>query len=131
MITVAPIVEGYGEVESLRILIERVWPTLGRSDWPTVLQPIRQPKGKLLQPKELERATNLAALKLGELDLLNNDMDWVRVLLTNAQIPDEALREFLQIYYQAAGEFLESPNEPILLWLQTEINRLKDSEAVT
>jgi len=65
MITVAPIVEGYGEVESLRILIERVWPTLGRSDWPTVLQPIRQPKGKLLQPKELERATNLAALKLG------------------------------------------------------------------
>ncbi len=73
----------------------------------------------------------LAALKLGELDLLNNDMDWVRVLLTNSQIPDDALREFLQIYHQAAGEFLESPNEPILFWLQTEINRLKDSETIT
>ena len=73
----------------------------------------------------------LAALKLGELDLLNNDMDWVRGLLTNYGIPDEALREFFQIYYQAIGEFLESPDEPILRWLQTEINRLKDSETVT
>jgi len=73
----------------------------------------------------------LAALKLGELDFLNNDMDWVRVLLTDSQIPDGTLREFLQIYHQAVDETLESPNEPILLWLQTEINRLKDSETVT
>jgi len=73
----------------------------------------------------------LAALKLGELDLLNNDMDWVRGLLANSGIPDGALREFLQIYHQAVDEFLELPNEPILRWLQTEINRLKDSETVT
>ena len=73
----------------------------------------------------------LAALKLGELDLLNNDMDWLRGLLTNSKIPDGALREFLQIYHQAVDEFSESPNEPILLWLQTEINCLKDGETVT
>ncbi len=73
----------------------------------------------------------LAALKLGDLDLLNNDMDWVRGLLTNSGIPDGTLREFTQIYHQAVDEYLESPNEPILRWLQTEINRLKDGETFT
>lgn len=62
----APIVEGHGEVHSIRLLIERVWSTLGRDDWPRVLAPIRHPKGKLVKPRELKRAVELAALKLAQ-----------------------------------------------------------------
>jgi Domain of unknown function (DUF4276) len=64
MIAFAPIVEGYGEVESIRLLIERVWRSLDCRGWPQVLHPIRQPKGRLVQAEHLERAVTLAALKL-------------------------------------------------------------------
>ena len=73
----------------------------------------------------------LAALKLGGLDLLNNDMEWVRGLLSSSGIPNGALREFFQIYHRAVNEFLESPDEPILRWLKTEIKRLQERETVT
>jgi len=64
LISFAPIVEGHGEVESVRILIHRIWPTLNRSDWPQVLPPIRIPKGRLVQAEHLQRAVSLAAGKL-------------------------------------------------------------------
>lgn len=61
---VAPIVEGHGEVEAVRILIERTWCEIVGGEYVDVLKPIRQPKSKLVQREGLERAVQLAAAKL-------------------------------------------------------------------
>jgi len=64
VIGIAPIVEGHGEFESVRILVERIWQDLAREDWPLVLPPIRQPRGRLCRRRDLLRAVDLAVLKL-------------------------------------------------------------------
>lgn len=63
-IRVAPIVEGFGEVNSVRILLQRVWTEIVGGEHVDVLQPIRQPRSKLIRPNELERAIGLAVGKL-------------------------------------------------------------------
>jgi len=65
VISVAPIVEGHGEVSALRILLVRIWTQLLRRSHLDVLQPIRQPRSKLVQDEELLKAVDLASLKLG------------------------------------------------------------------
>ncbi len=75
---VAPIVEGHGEVIAVRTLLDRIWREIAGGDFIEVLQPIRQPRTKLvvLDPEhqsgtrripntaELERAVGFAAGKL-------------------------------------------------------------------
>jgi hypothetical protein len=63
---VAPIVEGHGEVESIRILLQRIWIELVGGEFVNVLRPIRRPRSKLVQEEELKRAVDLAFLKLTE-----------------------------------------------------------------
>ena len=64
-LTVAPIVEGHGEFASIRILLQRVWYDIVQGEFIEVLQPIRQPKGKLVKKDEtLKKAVNLAVGKL-------------------------------------------------------------------
>ncbi len=47
---VDPIVEGDGEVACIRILLERIWGELLGGKYIDVLQPIRQPRDRLLKP---------------------------------------------------------------------------------
>lgn len=61
---VAPIVEGHGEYECIRILIERVWRELLGGEHVEVLRPIRQKRNRLVKPEELAKAVGLAAAKL-------------------------------------------------------------------
>ncbi len=72
---VAPIVEGHGEVQSVRIVLERIWYELAAGEFIDVLQPVRQPRSKLLvsnrntgknapNEHELRRALQLAQNKL-------------------------------------------------------------------
>jgi len=63
---VAPIVEGHGEQAAAPLLIRRIWTEiLGSPGAIEVLQPIRQPRGRLVtKPAELERAVRLAGHKL-------------------------------------------------------------------
>jgi hypothetical protein len=61
---IAPIVEGHGEVAAIRILLERVWRELLGGDYLDVLRPIRWPRSKLVQDRELRRAVQLAWSKL-------------------------------------------------------------------
>lgn len=58
------IVEGYGDVAAVRVLLRRVLQEkLQRYDV-GIERPIRVPKGKLLKPGELERAVDLAARRI-------------------------------------------------------------------
>lgn len=43
-----------------------------------------------------------AALALGDMDFLGTDIEWVRGLLKNYRVPDEALYDYLGAYHQVA-----------------------------
>lgn len=61
---VAPIVEGHGEVEAIRTLLERTWREVVGGEYIEVIRAIRKPRSKLIQEHELSRAVRLAASKL-------------------------------------------------------------------
>ena len=63
---VVPIVEGHGEVEAVRILLQRIWTEIVHGDYVDVLSPIRHPKSKLTQEQGLDRAVKLASAKLSQ-----------------------------------------------------------------
>ena len=66
-VTVAPIVEGHGEVSAVRTLLTRVAQEFAPACFVKVLQPIRVSKSKIISDSnELLRAIDLAALKLSE-----------------------------------------------------------------
>lgn len=97
---VAPIVEGYGEVAAVRVLLERTWTELVGGEFVDVLTPIRCVRTKLIRPApgggarvvwdEVVRAVSLAARKLRDraadpmpeliLPLLDADTDCPRDL---------------------------------------------------
>lgn len=57
---VAPIVEGHGEYECVRILIERVWHELLGGEYIEVLRPIRQKRNRLVKAEELAKAVEFS-----------------------------------------------------------------------
>lgn len=65
LIHLAPIVEGHGEVNAVRQLLERTTHVVSTNCVANVLPPIRIPKAKLINDRdELLRAVDLATLKL-------------------------------------------------------------------
>lgn len=70
----------------------------------------------------------LAALQLGDIALLQNNLDWVPGLLSNAHIPITMLASFLQIYQQAVDQTLGSRGASVANWLQNERNRLLENQ---
>ena len=61
---VAPIIEGDGEEEAVRILLDRTWREVLGGEYIDVLKPIRQPRSRLVINEHLCRAIRLASLKL-------------------------------------------------------------------
>jgi len=61
-------VEGHGEVEAVRILIQRIWAECLPALPLEVLRPIRIPRSKLIKEGELERAVALARLQTDDND---------------------------------------------------------------
>ena len=58
-----------------------------------------------------------AALILGDLNYLNEDVTWGEGLLSNYSLPPQMLNQYLAIYHQAAGAHLDKRGEPIIAWL--------------
>jgi hypothetical protein len=77
MLNLVSIVEGYGEIESLPILMRRVLAELNLEYSFNIIRPIRQPRDKLLKADELERVVEFAARKVerkgGILVVLDSD----------------------------------------------------------
>lgn len=63
-IVVCPIVEGHGEYEAARPLLQRVWTEIVGGQHAEVLRPLRVSRGKLLIEDELRKAIELASSKL-------------------------------------------------------------------
>jgi cobalamin-dependent methionine synthase I len=60
----------------------------------------------------------LAALQLGDISLLGNEISWLEQYLEYANIDAGALHVYLQVYYQAAVEALGDNGHHVLTWLQ-------------
>ncbi len=77
-VRIAPIVEGHGEVEAVPILIRRIAGDLDPGLTPHVLTPIKVSFPRILKEGEIERATDLAARKLGGAGgiVVIMDCDW-------------------------------------------------------
>lgn len=60
----------------------------------------------------------MAALTLGDLDFLGRDLEWVRGLLINYQLPAEHLGFYLHAYLEAARRELTGDGRIIVDWLE-------------
>ncbi|MBX7236559.1 MAG: MerR family transcriptional regulator [Caldilineales bacterium] len=65
-----------------------------------------------------------AALRLGNLDFLGPEMTWIRSLLYERQIPDEALNAYIRAYADAAKATLDARGAPIIAWLDATLAHL-------
>ncbi len=65
----------------------------------------------------------IAALILGDMNFLQDDIGWVEGLLTNYQLPKSIFHNYLRAYQQAALEQLDERGKPVINWL----NQLVDS----
>jgi hypothetical protein len=79
---VQPIVEGHGEYEAVRSLIQRVWTELVGGDYVEVLRPIRQPKSQLVITQNLAKAVEFASSKLR--DTVDDEAPRIVLLLLDA-----------------------------------------------
>lgn len=115
------IVEGYGEVDAVPIVVRRVIQDIDPTTHVHIPNAIRIPRSKILRPGELERAVELAAQKVagdgGILILLDSDTDCpaqrgpellARATAARSDIPIGvvlAVREF-EAWFIAAAESL-------------------------
>jgi hypothetical protein len=58
-----------------------------------------------------------AALTLGDLHVLDEDMAWLEQLLRHYSLPNELLHRYLRVYYQAAEAHLDERGASIVEWL--------------
>lgn len=136
---VVPIVEGHGEYEAIRTLLQRVWSELLCGEHVEVLRPIRWPRSRLVKRPELKRAIKLALLKLADssippahqmvLVLIDADKDgpcllgpkllgWAKQVRPDADVACVLANVEYETWFAAAAESLREhldlpPDEPI------------------
>ncbi|MFC2064306.1 MerR family transcriptional regulator [Chloroflexota bacterium] len=63
----------------------------------------------------------IAALTLGDLSFIQTDLDWVRNLIANNELPGKILDQYLFTYYEAIQIHLGAAGKPIVEWLASLI----------
>lgn len=92
----------------------QVWKTLGGAD---------------LEPEKLHEvsvgfsAALLAALRLGEIDLLSDYTNWMEGRDSDDRISVQALHSVVQAYYGAVRDRLDERGAPIVDWLGAHVDR--------
>lgn len=66
----------------------------------------------------------VAALKLGDMALMDANLAWVQGLLVNFhyRMPQEAMEAYMQTYLQALEQQLDARGQPIVAWFRTVLN---------
>jgi len=59
-----------------------------------------------------------AALTLGDLDYVTQELDWIKGLLENRGLPSDLLASYLEAFHQAAGQHLVEKGQLVVDWLQ-------------
>ncbi len=65
----------------------------------------------------------MAALKLGDMDLLAAEIDWIHGLLGNRDLAPELLRIYLSAYRQALVDTLDQRGQVIIDWFESFLSR--------
>ncbi len=65
----------------------------------------------------------LAGLSLGDVNLLEHEIDWLAGLLKTHNIPSELLPEYLMFYKQAVETNLDQRGQPVVDWLNSVVNK--------
>jgi len=67
----------------------------------------------------------IAALELGDISLVDNEIDWVITLLKANHIPEGSLGEYMQHYANAVKANISDTGKPIHDWLSAQVEKLK------
>ena len=68
-----------------------------------------------------------AALRLGDINFLDADLEWIRGLIAAQRLPDEALYHYLKAYRTAAQKHLERQGTIILEWFRRVLEELGET----
>ena len=66
-----------------------------------------------------------AALALGDMNHVSDEMDWVKFLLHAYERSDEELIHFMDAYAKAVNKHINGSGKPIFEWLAAEAQKLK------
>lgn len=78
-----------------------------------------------ISPEELDTSIQYlgdnisAALQLGNMEHLSEEMEWLKILLQSYERPKEELANFMEGYSQAVDKHINGQGEPIKKWLRT------------
>lgn len=65
----------------------------------------------------------IAALKLGDLNLIGSNLNWIEGMMINYNMPPDGLHQFLKAYYKASVDYLGAPTgRPVTSWLENVIS---------
>ncbi len=60
----------------------------------------------------------LASLQLGDIKLVNSEIEWVRSLLKANHIPEQALGSYMKMYAEAVSASINGAGKPITQWME-------------
>lgn len=66
-----------------------------------------------------------AALQLGDIRYVSDEMNWIKYLLHAYAHPDQELGHFMDAYAKAIDKHINGSGRPILAWLKEEAQKLK------
>jgi DNA-binding transcriptional MerR regulator len=69
-----------------------------------------------------------AALQLGDMEYVANEMDWLKTLLKAYDRPAQELADFMNIYSRAVDKHINGQGEPIKTWLKEQSKREQEEE---
>ncbi len=67
----------------------------------------------------------IAALQLGDMEHVSNEMEWLKVLLQTHQRPAQELVDFMNNYSRAVDKHINGQGEPIKAWLREQVIRMQ------
>jgi hypothetical protein len=64
-----------------------------------------------------------AALQLSDMELVTEEMEWLKTLLQSHERPPQELADFMENYAHAVDKHINGQGEPIKAWLKTQASR--------
>ncbi len=68
----------------------------------------------------------LAALQLGDMNHVSDEMSWIKFLLHAYERPDEELVKFMDAYAKAVNKHINGSGKPIFEWLANEAKKARN-----
>lgn len=105
--------------------------TSKRADIEMTLRTLMKPLG--VSSEDYQTGTHFlgdniaAALQLGDIRYVSDEMNWIKYLLHAYAHPDDELVHFMDAYAKAVDKHINGSGRPILLWLKDEAKKLKQA----